>query len=656
MSGIAAVYYRDGRPASRGEIERVARVLGMYGRERQLIRVEGSVAFAYAHFTDTPEARGSYQPLTGGGGRYTMVFDGRLDNRTDVARELSIETDDLRLLSDAQLAMQCWERWGEDSYNRWVGNFALINWDKREARLIAARDQFGRRTLHFHQTPQRLVLASAPKCIHALGDVPREVDEQKIADALSQLYHDGERTFFKGIKRIPAGCSMTVEAEKSSVRRYYNFRDHIREVRYQSDDDYVEAARELFQTCVKANLRSVGPVGAFMSGGLDSSTMSIFAARMLEPGKRLPTFTSVPEPGWDQRTIKNTYGDETPHVKAIAEHYPAIEINLINSAGAGHYHKQEELLHALDMPVRNALNFHWAHGILEQAKTRGISVMLGGDLGNASLSYSGEGVFTYLLRQGDIRQLYKELALIGRDHSGVLRAFIKFLVHPLCPTWLWDLKEQIRGRPVSAELWRRIATIQPSLVPEMQISQRVRDAGNNYHGGKPMAQPREAWIRLLTSVMTDSGDIVQGLRALYGIDVRDPFSDRRLLEWSFGLPENQFYRNRVDRWLIKRMMDGELPDSVLNKKTGLGIQTADWHLRMTRDLPRIRSDLAQMLHDPDLARMIDIPRVQKLLDDWPEQTVVDVNDDRFFLLPTVVPMTMQVARFVQREKGVNLQH
>ena len=654
MSGIAAIYYRDGRPASRDEIERVARTLRVYGSERLVVRVEGSVAFAYAHFTDSPESRGSYQPLLGGGGRYIMVFDGRLDNRGDVARELGICSSDVRLLSDAQLAMKSWERWGSSSFGKWVGEYSLINWDKNESCLTAGRDQFGRRTLHYHEKPHRIVLASAPKCIHALGDVPREIDDQKIADALSQIYHNGERTFFKDIKRVPPACVMTVERGKSNIRQYYDFRENIREVRYKCDQDYVEAARELFQECVEASLRSPGQVGAFMSGGLDSSTMAIFAARILErQGKRLPTFTSVPEPGWDQRTHKRAYGDETPYVRAIAEKYPSIELNLVDTAGLGHYHKQEELLHALDMPVRNALNLHWTHGILEQAKDHGIKVMLQGVQGNATLSYAGDGIFMDLLRRGALRQLLKELVLVGRGPLGIMRSSLNRLVFPLGPTWLWDFKEQLRGRPTTANRWSLFSTAEPSFADQMHIPQQAREVGIFYRD-KPRPFGRDNWIYLVTSLASDTGDIMQGLRALYGIDIRDPFADRRLIEWAFGVPENQFYRNGVGRWLIKRMMHGVLPDSVLYKKISFGMQTADWHVRMTRDLPQMRKDLAQMSKDPDLAQMIDIGKLQKLLDDWPENTVVDLDDERFYLLPVNVPLTMQVARFVQRVKGVNL--
>ena len=149
------------------------------------------------------------------------------------------------------------------------------------------------------------------------------------------------------------------------------------------------------------------------------------------------------------------------------------------------------------------------------------------------------------------------------------------------------------------------------------------------------------------------GDAMQGLSALYGIEMRDPFANRRLIEWCLGVPEDQFHRNGQGRWLIKRLMKGVLPDTVLFKPKNVGRQVSDWHVRLTRDLPRIRADLKSLAADPDTARMIDIPRLEALLDDWPAHTVTDGMDDRRFFLPVNLPLALQVGRFVQRVNGVN---
>lgn len=653
MSGIAAVLYRDGRKAAQSDLERIAGSLRAYGPERRATRVVGRVGFAYTHFTDTPEARGAIQPVTGGGGRYVMVFDGRLDNRDEVAADLAIDRGRLVLMSDAALAMAGWERWGEDVLSRWVGEFALIVWDKNEAQLTAARDHFGARTLHFASNADRIIIASAPKGVHALGDLPREIDEQKIADALSQLYHDGERTFFKGVHRIPVGGLITVTETDVKVRKYYSLRDNVRPIHYKKDADYVEAGLELLDQSVRALLRSTRPVGAFMSGGLDSSSMSVLAAEHLaERGKKLITYTSVPESGWDGHDAKGLFGDESPYVKEIGTQIPAIEINLVDGGGMGHYHKQEELLLHLEMPVRNALNLQWTHAILERAKARGVGVMLQGTFGNATLTHLGDGVFGELLKRGSFLQLYKELTAISATPRQLVTRTFKHLVFPTAPQWVWDAKERLRGRRRESNRWKDSACIATGFSEEMNIPERVEAARYVYESDKP-GYSRAHWYNVLENWITETGDIMQGLRAIYGIEVRDPFADRRLVEWSFGVPETQFHRMGTNRWLIRRMMSGKLPRRVVDNKK-FGHQTADWHVRLTRDLPKIRRDLELWEKDKDISRMLDFEQLRELIDNWPEQSVTDHKDDRFSQLQITLPMAMQVARFVQREKGSNL--
>ncbi len=655
MSGIAVIYQRDGQPVQRSDIERVACALSMYGPEKQSVRLMGPVAFAYTHFTNTPEARGQQQPVSGGEGCHTMVFDGRLDNRDELGAALGIYAAALRMLSDASLAMRCWERWGTNALNKWIGEFAFINWDKTDKRLIAARHQFGYRALSYHLRHDRLVIASAPKGIHALSDVPREIDTQKIADALSLLYTDAERSYFKDIKCVPPASLLIADASKAETRKFYKLEDHIHDVRYASDDDYVEAAQELFETSVKATLRSPGPVGAFMSGGLDSSTVAISAAKILsEQGKRLPTFTWVPEEGWDRLTEEHCYGDETPYVKAIAELHTALDLNLVDAEGLSHYHKQDELLHAAEAPYRNALNLTYVHAILEEAQKRGIKVMLDGGMGNLTLSYRGDGIYTHLWRAKEYRRLFKEIGFLGRDPISFVRSSFAQLVVPYGPNWLWELKEWLRGRRRDSNEWLKYVSIDPEFGRLMRVTERARDSGFDYFG-KPPARARDLWIWMLTRhVASQAGDGMQGLSALYGMEIRDPFSDRRLIEWCLGVPEDQFHRNGQGRWLIKRLMKGVLPDCVLFKSKNVGRQMSDWHVRLTRELPRMRADLKQLAHDPDIARMIDIPRLEALLQNWPTQTVTDFKDDRRFYLPMNLPQTLQIGHFVQGVKGLNL--
>src|SRR5262245_53447622 len=135
MSGIGVIFHRNGRPVDRREVERMMRSLSVYGPEHQSSRQAGSVAFAYAHLTNTPESKFDNQPLQGGDGRYTLVFDGRIDNRDELIALLRITPDGAKRLSDAALALKTWEVWRQDAFERWVGDFAFILWDSSEQKI-----------------------------------------------------------------------------------------------------------------------------------------------------------------------------------------------------------------------------------------------------------------------------------------------------------------------------------------------------------------------------------------------------------------------------------------------------------------------------------------------------------------------------------------
>ena len=652
MSGIGAVFHRDGRPAGRDEITRMARALAIYGPERQAISTAGSIAFAYTHFSNTPESRFEQQPLGGGGGRFMMVFDGRLDNREELAEQLGIGAPDLALLSDSAIAMRCWEKWRLSAPERWIGEFAVIIWDKAERQLVAARDPFGLRTLSFHASPTRLVLASAPKGVFAAGGVPRALDEQKIADALVHLYSDVSRSFFKDVQRLAPAHLLIADGRKLEIRRYWSA-ENLPEVRLPRDDDYVEAARELLARATKAQLRSAGRVGALMSGGLDSPAVAITALSHLQSaGETLPVFTWVPEPGWDGLAPEFSYGDETPYVQAIAAMHPGLEVHFVRAEGLGHYHLLDEFIRAAEVTPRNALNMCWVHDIHARARSQGICVLLCGAVGNVTLSWSGMGACIELWRQRRFRALARELTAGARTPVDVALNIWRDLLHPLGPDWLFALRSRLLDPHVRGPRWRRFSAINPAYAERMHIAERAAHFGFNFFGKLPSDLRALRRGVLTDGAILELGDAAQGLRALHGIEMRDPMCDRRLVEWSLGVPEEQFRRNGVRRWLIKRMMKGRLPESVL-RNPSKGRQTVDWHCRMTRDLPRIKKDLDRLEADPNTARMIDIPRLRRLLDDWPERTVISRFDDRSFFLPVIVPMTLAAGHFVRWVNGAN---
>ena len=186
----------------------------------------------------------------------------------------------------------------------------------------------------------------------------------------------------------------------------------------------------------------------------------------------------------------------------------------------------------------------------------------------------------------------------------------------------------------------------------MQVEERLEHYGWDFFS-RPVRDTRRARAELVAgSFSHERADIHQALRAMHDVETRDPFSDRRLIEWSLGLPEAQSRRFGQSRWLIRRMMKGKLPPSVLNNQKG-GEQVIDWHARLTWDLPRLRDELAALSDDPDTARFIDVKLIRKYLDDWPTETPFGSGERGYAFIPVGIGSAIAAGRLVRRTKGSN---
>lgn len=202
MSGIGAVFYRSGKPVDRAVLDRFAQALRIYGPEYKRTAPIGPVGLVYSHLANSPQSMFDEQPISGAASRWTMVFDGRLDNRDEIAKRINFRKADLESTADSALALHCWEQWGMEAPSRWVGEFACVVWDARDRKLYAARDQFGLRTLSYYQNEEIVILASSPKAIFTLDMVPRRVDMAKIEETLVDFYPDATSTYFVGLKKL----------------------------------------------------------------------------------------------------------------------------------------------------------------------------------------------------------------------------------------------------------------------------------------------------------------------------------------------------------------------------------------------------------------------------------------------------------------------
>jgi len=635
MSVIAGLIRFSGEPQQQQDLTLACTRLDGPGLARPTFWQQGPAVMLARQRIITNEDMFERQPWLGAGGQLVLVYDGRLDNREEVAAALGISLKD-EVIADGRLLLAAFERWGEGALPRLIGDFALALWDVPSRRLLLARDQLGRRTLYFHQGAGFVAFATTFPALLALPGVPKKINELGIADFLILNTHHPVDTFYQGLRRVPAATAAVFERGELKLNRYWS-PEPSSILQLSSDEEYVEAGREQLTRAVACRLRSKDNIASTMTGGLDSSAVAATAASLLGQS-RLFTSTSVPPEGLPipHSDSKAWYDDESEYVRAIAAMYPNMDVNLASSLDPHWIESDPTRFFELGgVPARNVTNLGWLLPGYQQIRDAGISVLLTGEGGNPAWSYDGIRSFNGWFKRGRWLHLARELYLTGRarpdgrTHYDLLR---KQVIKPLIPLGLRKIHKRLTtGAP---ELWTIYSAINPKYAADIALGQRSQQAGHSPRLSGP-ADPQEQRLHMLNR-FEHGRDIATSLRALTGVETRSPLLDIRLLNFCMSMPEEQFLKDGVSRRLPRRVMAGRLPPAVLNNNL-IGSQNPELWRRMTALRGSLLQEIAELQRHPQVARMIDMPRLVKITQDWSNETQVTL----------VLPRALHVARFLR---------
>jgi len=644
MTALAGVWRFDGRPDAAASCTRILAAQAIYAPDPAAQWAEGDVAFGRRLFRLLPEDSHDRQPLIGGGGRYVLVADLRLDNRDELSAALGIPPAQARASSDAAFLLASIEKWGQTCFQHLVGDYAFALWDAAERSLLLARDPNGRRPLHYHRGKNFVAFASMPKGLHALAEIPYAVDEERVAEHLMRMPWLDSRSFFEGVERVELGQAVVITANGRRV--YQHWQPNTGILRLRRQEDYVEAAREHFDRAVAARLRGSGDVATHLSSGLDSTAVTATAARHLAGSSRkIVAFTSVPRAGFDGPAPPGRMADEAAGAAATAALYPNVEHVLIHSGGRSPLDELDRNFFLFDRPAMNLVNAPWGNAIAEAARERKLSVLLAGSAGGRSLTQSGMELFPALFRQGQWLALWREArAHIRSGNLTPLRA-VAISAGPYLPGPLWTLLMRIRHGKPRAFLSDRM--MNPEAASAHNIAARAHAGGKDKYR-RPRKGGFEGFLR--TMRMGDPGNLLKGMLGGWGIDEREPFSDIRLLEFSLRVPQEMYLSKGVTRALAREAFADRLPRDVLDAPLR-GYQAADWYETMGSSLDKVRTELDRLEASLPAKAMIDLVRMRQLLDNWPEggwgdRDVVDIYR-------TGVLEAISTGHFLRRAAGSN---
>ena len=550
----------------------------------------------------SPEDRAARPPWLTPSGRAWVAFAGRIDDRETLRAALELR-DHAIGIPDGELVARAIDQWDVDAPAHFLGDYAIAAWFPTERRLVLVGDPMGNRTVYYSRLGDDVFFSTSLRGMLAMPEVPRRLDETFLADFLAVNFTDTESTFYAAVRKVTAGCSVSISPAGIRKSTFHRF-DPDRRIHFKRDEDYVDAALELIDRAVADRMRSVGPVPIIGSGGLDSA---IIAAAAVRHSAHVPFLTAIPCPELTTvRTRKTTYVDESIRVEALAKAFPALQPELIPASKA--FTEDPDVILAAAggaIPARVPGQIGWFETVRNRASQLGATSYLTGGVGNHTLTWPGNRYILHLIRQGRWLEATRELTGGGVNPGQLARNVYGHIVKPLMP---------LSFRPAS---YARFSALKASAIEEFRIVERMRACGNDPQWFFSR-DDRQLRIHLLHRNRANRPESLNLLRGLHGPEYLAPIGDLRVVEFSLAIPLDQFRRHGESRWLGRRMLRKAGAPSLITDSRSRGYQNPEWFARLTASRSSYLSQIESLRRSATASRLLDIDRLERLATDWPK--------------------------------------
>ncbi|UQZ85679.1 Asparagine synthetase [glutamine-hydrolyzing] 3 [Paenibacillus konkukensis] len=612
MSAIAGIYHLDNEPVLAEHGRTMMRELEKYPADAIRTWNSGAV-FLGCHVQHiTPEAVYEQLPYYDADRQIVIAADAILDNRPELVRLLEVDYERRRKITDSELILLAYERWGQEAPQHLIGDFAFMLWDAKARQLFGARDFSGSRTLYYCRSGMRFAFCTVIGPLLSLPRMKAELNESWLAEylAISGMIDvvDTAATVYKDIEQLPPAHSITVTSSGARLSRYCTLTPG-KPLRLKSDGEYVEAFQAVFGEAVTSRLRTHRQVGAQLSGGLDSGSIAGFAAGALrKENKPLHTFSYVPSGDFHDYTSKRYMANERPFIEATVRHVGNIRDHYLDFEGRNSFLEVEDFLDLMEMPYKFFENSFWLKGIFEKARDEQVGVLLNGGRGNLSISWgSANEYYAILLKRLKWVKLFKELDQYSTKTGGSRYRRLPLIARTAFP-FIDRMVPQADAYPfpplIHPEFARRTGVFKKL--------QRFDIDESGWYGGIDAYEMRKRHFEELFH-WNASNTLAAKLSLRYGLWKRDPTNDLRVIRFCLSVPEEQYVQGGMDRALIRRATENVLPDQVrLNQKVR-GVQGADWVHRMIPHWNAFREELHRLCADERMRQILNVPAIEKAL-------------------------------------------
>jgi asparagine synthase (glutamine-hydrolysing) len=515
-------------------------------------------------------------------------------------------------ITDSELILSAYEKWGEGCVEHLIGDFAFCIWDSRTRSLFCARDPLGVKHFYYRHSPNgAFAFASEIKGLLALPFVPRRLNDLSIAYHLLPIYEDRTLTFYEGISRLPSTHTLLFDQNGIHLRRSW-CPDLSKELRLKSNEEYAEAFREIFTESVRCRLRSAFPIGSMLSGGLDSSSITCTAGDLLkrQGNQSLHTFSAIwpsiapVSPKIDERAFMEAVidmGGFVPHYIHADDISPLIDWKKI------YWHEDQTL---------SAPNMYMDWEIFKSAHQCGARVLLGGTDGDTVVSYGYQDLAAFA-KSGRWLTLWRESRALSRNMPKRVHN-LKTLVwgmgfKPIVPESVKKGWRLVRNKPTVRDsnlpAFSRKRPLNLEFTKRIQLEERLAAL----LGPDSAQSSRECqWNDIASGDWSYILECFEKASAAHSIEVRYPFFDRRLVEFCLSLPAGQRLQGGYTRSILRRAMQGVLPPKI-QWRTDKGNLSAGVCLKLL-EFERATLDQLIMQDSATIQDYIDITTLREIYD------------------------------------------
>ncbi|MHB8754111.1 MAG: asparagine synthase (glutamine-hydrolyzing) [Candidatus Acidiferrales bacterium] len=559
MCGIAGTLKFDGTPADSRQLRRMVAAIEHRGPDASGIHVAGALGLAHARLSIIDVECGA-QPMSTADGQLSITFNGEIFNYIELREELRSKGHRFVTRSDTEVILNAYREYGEDCVHHFNGQWAFALWNARERTLFLSRDRSGVRPLFYTQSPSNFAFASEIKALFTCPEVPREIDPRGMDQIFTFWVPLPPRTAFKNVFQVPPAHSITVKDGRVRMKQYWAV-SYTPDLDVQAVDESV-AAEELLHLlwdATRIRLRSDVPVGAYLSGGIDSTLTTALVRKIAND--RLRSFSI---------TFKDAEFDESPYQQEA-------------SAFLGTQHSSVSCSHADIAQAFPRIIKHTEQPVLRTApapmfllsklvRESGFKVVLTGE--GADEVLGGYDIFKeakirrFWARNPEskwrphlLKRLYPHLQDFQRQPTAQLRHFFGVTADNLASpffshTLRWDLTAKLKSlfsADFQSEIggYDAIAELKDSLPIEFQTWSHFAQA-----------QYLETEYFLPGYLLSAQGD---RMAMAHSVEGRYPFLDYRVVEFAAKLPPNLKMKVLNEKYLLKLACKGLVPDSILQR-------------------------------------------------------------------------------------------